>query len=134
MIQDWNPRIAQASASNRRSLLLTTAERDPALPDNSVIFRWKSFDVTIEARDLRCLHHASLIVLRKPERDISTDRVAEEIRILRNIADGSSQRLEWPFTDCLATAQNFTLGSMPHPLPKGPDHPPPPARPSHHGH
>src|SRR5260370_29332612 len=53
------------------------------------------------------------IVIRKAKGDVAADCFAEEIGVLRDVADRATQRIERPFANGAAVDEEFAFGSFP---------------------
>ena len=113
IVEDENARVADYGAGDSGALLLSAGKRDAALTDNRVVFVGEAFDVGIEAGDFGGLADLVDVVIREAKGDVAADGFAEEIGVLRNIADGAAQRVERPLADRTAIDEEFAFGSFP---------------------
>src|SRR3989441_10797986 len=99
VIKDENAGIANDRAGDGGPLFLSARKRDAALPNRGVVTRAEVFDVAMQAGDFSRFARTLGIVFEHAERDITSNRVAEEISILRNKTDRAAERLERPFAN-----------------------------------
>src|SRR5712671_465346 len=113
IVKDQYAWVADNGAGNGGALLLASGEGDAALANYGFIFVGEAFNVGIEAGDLRGLANLVEIVIREAERDIAANRFAEQVSVLRNVADGTAQSVKRPFTDGTPVDENFAFGCFP---------------------
>ena len=92
VIEQHDLRIARERSRYRRALLLTAAEIDASFAEHCVVSVRKIDDCRVELRDGRCRARRNLVVA--AVRQVCHDRVAEQHRLLRHVADGRTQRLK----------------------------------------
>src|SRR6266446_1355599 len=113
IVEDQDARVADDGAGDSGALFLSTGESDAALADDGFVFMGEAFDVRIEAGDFRGLADLIEIVIGQAEGDVAADGFAEEVGVLRDVANGAAQGIERPFANGAAVNQDFTLGSFP---------------------
>src|SRR5260370_2540438 len=113
IVEDQYAWVADNGAGNGGALLLAAREGDTALTNYGFIFVGEAFDVRIEAGDLRGLANLVEIVIREDERDIAANGFAEQVSVLRNVADGTAQSVKRPFTDATTVDENFDFWCLP---------------------
>src|SRR6266478_5764328 len=113
IVEDQDARVADDGAGDSGALFLSTGESDAALADDGFVLMGEAFDVGIEAGDFRGLADLIEIVIGQAEGDVAADGFAEEVGVLRDVANGAAQGIERPFANGAAVNQDFTLGSFP---------------------
>src|SRR5438105_9087995 len=87
VVEDEYARLAQHRARDRRALLLPARERDAALAHQRVEAFGEAAHVVAQARDLRRPLDLGAPRALDAEGDVLRQRLAEEERLLRNVAD-----------------------------------------------
>src|SRR6266849_6661720 len=113
VVEDEDAGVADDSAGDSSALLLSTGQGDAAFSDNRFVFMGEALDVGIETGDFGGLTNLIEIVIGKAEGDVAADRFAEEVGVLRDVADGAAQGVERPFADGAAIDEEFVFGSFP---------------------
>src|SRR5260370_21781480 len=113
MSEEKDAGIADDGAGDGGALLLSARKSDAALADYRFILIREAFDVGIEAGACRGFTNLMQIVIRKAKGDVAADCFAEEIGVLRDVADRATQRIERPFANGAAVDEEFAFGSFP---------------------
>src|SRR5260370_8088354 len=110
MSEEKDAGIADDGAGDGGALLLSARKSDAALADYRFILIRETFDVGIEAGDFRGFTNLMQIVIRKAKGDVAADCFAEEIGVLRDVADRATQRIERPFANGAARSEERRVG------------------------
>ena len=113
IVEDQDARIANDGAGDGAALFLSAGESDAAFADDGVVFVGEGFDVGVEIGDFGGGADLLDAVFGEAEGDVAADGFAEEIGVLRNVADGAAQIFERPFADGVAVDEELAVGSFP---------------------
>ena len=91
VVEDQDARIADDRAGQSGALFLAAGKRDTALADHGVVLRGEFLHVAVEAGDFGGFADAIEIASGHSEGDVFADGFAEEIGVLRHVADGAAQ-------------------------------------------
>ena len=119
IVKDQNARIANQSPGQSCSLLLSAGKRDSSFADHGGISHREAGDFRGDAGRFGGFEHIVIGEIFCTESDVLPQRLAEEIRILRNEADGAAQARERPFPDGLAIDQERAWRCFPQPGDQG---------------
>src|ERR1700748_458386 len=113
VVEDKDAWIANHGAGNGAALFLAAGESDAAFTDDGVIFVGEALDVDVDICDFS--GGADLIdaVFSEAEGDVAADGFAEEIGVLRDIADGTAEIFERPFAGGVAVDEELAVRGFP---------------------
>ena len=105
--------ITNDGAGDGAALFLTAGESDAAFADDGVVFVGEAFDVGVDVCDFGGCADLIDAVFGETEGDVAADGFAEEIGVLRDVADGAAKIFERPFADGVAVDEELAVREIP---------------------